>query len=194
MEPTQRSDVRTITDARVLAAMTHPLRRRLLDALTVDGPSTVSMLAERTGQAAGNVSHHCKTLAQAELIEEAPELARDRREHWWRVSATSRRWSTASFEGDPAAEAVANAALSLDLDYHVNKVRSYQAQRESYPAEYVDAAFSTNTWLQLSPAELAQLSEEIRALTTKWRDRPIPDDGVARHSVFVFAHGVPANP
>jgi DNA-binding transcriptional ArsR family regulator len=58
---------RTITDSRVLAAMAHPLRRRLLDALKVDGPSTASMLANWTGQGIGNISHHMKVLANAAL-------------------------------------------------------------------------------------------------------------------------------
>jgi DNA-binding transcriptional ArsR family regulator len=75
------NDVRQITDTRVLAAMAHPLRRRLLSLLKLDGPSTASVLAQRTGQAVGNISHHLHTLAAADLIEEAPELARDRREH-----------------------------------------------------------------------------------------------------------------
>lgn len=48
----------------------------MLDALTVDGPSTASMLAKRTGQAVGNASHHLKVLAGAGLVEEAPELAK----------------------------------------------------------------------------------------------------------------------
>ena len=69
--------MRQITDARVLVAMAHPLRRRLLNMLKVDGPSTASVLSERTGQAVGNVSHHLRSLAAAGLIEEAPELARE---------------------------------------------------------------------------------------------------------------------
>src|SRR5262249_7902446 len=55
---TDPASVQVVTDSRVLAAMSHPLRRRLLDALAVDGPSTITTLAERTGQASGNVSHH----------------------------------------------------------------------------------------------------------------------------------------
>ena len=93
-----------ITHSRVLAAMSHPVRRRLLDALTADGPSTVGMLAARTGQAVGNVSHHLKVLAQASLVEEVPSLARDRRERWWKVSAISRRWSSTAFGADPASQ------------------------------------------------------------------------------------------
>jgi DNA-binding transcriptional ArsR family regulator len=69
--------------------MTHPLRRRLLSLLKLDGPSTASVLAQRTGQAVGNISHHLHALAAADLIEEVPELARDRRERWWRRTLSS---------------------------------------------------------------------------------------------------------
>ena len=80
-----RPEVRTLRDAAPLAALAHPFRSRIMDALKVDGPSTASMLAARTGQAVGNASHHLKVLAAAGLVEEAPELARDRRERWWRL-------------------------------------------------------------------------------------------------------------
>ncbi|WP_370933755.1 ArsR/SmtB family transcription factor [Amycolatopsis sp. cg13] len=64
-----------VRDSQVLAAMSHPLRRRLLDMLKPDGPANAS---EKTGQAVGNVSHHLKVLSGAGLVIEAPELARDR--------------------------------------------------------------------------------------------------------------------
>jgi DNA-binding transcriptional ArsR family regulator len=193
--------VQTITDSRVLAAMAHPVRRRLLDALIVDGPSTASMLAARTGQAVGNISHHLKVLAQASLVEEVPSLARDRRERWWKVSATSRRWSNTAFGEDPASEAVAEAAESLNLEHQAEKVRAWHARRDGASRDWVDAAFSSDTWLRLTPAELQQLSEEVTGLLHRWRDRTPPagaeqtpgqKDG--RRSVFVFARGVPAEP
>ena len=95
--------VNHVTDSAVLAAMAHPLRRRLMDVLKVNGPATASMLATATDQAVGNVSHHLGVLASSGLIEEAPELARDRRERWWRLVSTALRWSTAQFADDAAA-------------------------------------------------------------------------------------------
>ena len=91
---TGMGEIRQITDSRVLAAMSHPLRRRLLDILRVDGPATASLLAQRTDQAVGNISHHLKTLVAGDLVREAPELARDRRERWWRLVNAGVRWST----------------------------------------------------------------------------------------------------
>src|SRR6476620_10809103 len=93
-------DVRVLTEAKALSALAHPLRARIIDALKVDGPSTASQLASRTGQAVGSASHHLKVLAESGLVVEAPELARDRRERWWRLVDPGTRWSRADFADD----------------------------------------------------------------------------------------------
>jgi DNA-binding transcriptional ArsR family regulator len=188
------SEIRQVVDSRVLAAMSHPLRRRLLDVLKVYGPATASALAERTGQAVANVSHHMKVLAASKLVEEAPELARDRREHWWRLVSSGLRWSSDDFAGEPAAEAVAAAAQSLNLDHHVGQVRAWYAAGDDARAGWPEGPFSTDKWLRLTPAELTQLSAELIALLDRWADRDVPDDGARRDPVFVFAFGVPGQP
>jgi len=189
-----KKDVRQVTDLRVLAAMAHPLRRRLIDLLKVDGPATASMLAERTGEAVGNISHHVKVLAASDLVEEAPELARDRRERWWRVVSAAVRWSARDFESDPATAAVATAAASLGLDRQVGLLNAWRAASSQEHAAWGEGPFSTDSWMRLSADELAELSQEVVGLIRRWADRDIPDDGVERGSVFVFAHGIPAHP
>jgi hypothetical protein len=42
--------------------------------------------------------------------------------------------------------------------------------------EWDDAAFATQSWLKLSPAELREFSEELVTLTQRWRHRDIVDD------------------
>ena len=174
--------------------MSHPLRRRLLDAFSVDGPATASALAEATGQAVGNVSHHLKVLAAADLIEEAPELARDRRERWWRRTPENLSWSTRDFKGDPASEAVAEAALSLNLDRQFEIVRRWYAAPEDQREAWPEGPFSTSWWLKLTDAELAELSREIVELLDRWDKRELPDDGTVREPVFIFANGAPGTP
>jgi DNA-binding transcriptional ArsR family regulator len=186
--------IRQITDSRVLAAMSHPLRRRLLDALSLDGPATASALAEATGQAVGNISHHLKVLATAGLIAEAPELARDRRERWWRPTSEHVSWSSDDFAGDPAEEAVAAAALSLNLDRQFDLVRRWYGADDEERAAWPEGPFSTARWLRLTPAELTALSDEIIAVLARWQDREVPADGAAREPVFVFANGAPGRP
>jgi hypothetical protein len=48
--------------------------------------------------------------------------------------------------------------------------------------------------MRVTDAELAQFSAEMLALVRRWADRQLPDDGRDRGTVFVFAHGVPAQP
>src|SRR6202167_2335020 len=156
-----------ITDVKVIAAMTHPLRRRLLSLLRLDGPSTVGVLAQQTGQAPGNISHHLKALAAAGLVEEGPELARDRRERWWRRSTPAIRWNTEDFKGDAETEAIARAAVSLNLDYQVNQLRQWDAQPEQEKAAWSKGPFSTDYWLRLTEDELSALHLEIEVVLTR---------------------------
>jgi DNA-binding transcriptional ArsR family regulator len=176
-------DIREIRDSKVLAAMSHPLRRRLLELLHLDGPATASMLAAKTEQAVGNVSHHVKVLAAAKLVELAPELARDQRERWWRRSAKTLRWAAASFPGDPIAE----AAEVLVLDHQVAVARDWIAHRETYPEEWQGGPFSIDTWVRLSREEIDELNERVLLLISEFEDRVEPGDGVERRPVFFAA-------
>jgi DNA-binding transcriptional ArsR family regulator len=185
---------RQVTDSKVLTAMAHPLRRRLLNLLEVDGPAMASVLAERTGEAVGNVSHHLRVLATAGLIEEAPELARDRRERWWRQVPETLRWSSRDFRGDEASAAVERAAFSLNLDTQLGFLRAWGMTPESERDRWPEGPFSTNSWLRVDDAELAEFAAELLALVRRWSDREIPEDGRERGSVFFFAHGIPARP
>jgi DNA-binding transcriptional ArsR family regulator len=185
---------REITDARVLAALAHPLRRRLLDVLRVHGPATASALAERTDQAVGNVSHHIRALAEVGLVEEAPELAKDRRERWWRLVARSLRWSGQPLSDDVAEEAIVQAVQSLTIDRHSGHVRAWFAAADEARAPWRESAFSIEKWLHLTADELEELAEEMGELFARWSDRERPDDDRHREPILLFAYGIPARP
>lgn len=191
--PTPPDGVRTITDAKALSAMANPFRSRMMDALKVDGPSTASGLAARTGQAVGSASHHLKVLSEAGLVEEAPELAKDRRERWWRLVDPGTRWSRGDFASDTAAVTAAYAAEALALQRQFERVQEWNANAATVP-EWDDAAFATQNWMRLTPEEMRELAEEIVEVLVRWSRREIPDDGAERESVFVFSRGFPAQP
>jgi DNA-binding transcriptional ArsR family regulator len=191
--PTPRPGVRTISDAKALAALANPFRSRLMDALHLDGPSTASALARRTGQAVGSVSHHLKVLAEAGLVEEVPELAKDRRERWWRLVSSGFRWSRAEFADDPSAVAAALSAESIGLRQQFERARDWLDNYEA-AGDWGDAAFATQYWLTLTPDELRELSEELLGLLHRWKLRATPDDGQDRESILLFARGFPAQP
>jgi DNA-binding transcriptional ArsR family regulator len=192
-EPEIPREVRTVTEAKALAALANPYRARIIDALTVDGPSTASGLARRTGQAVGSASHHLKVLHEAGLVEEAPELARDRRERWWRLVSRGLRWARHEFADDAAAVSAAHAAEALAVERQFDRVRAWNANSESAPA-WDASAFATASWLHLTPAELEELAGDVAALLARWSARSRADDDVERESVYVFARGFPAQP
>jgi DNA-binding transcriptional ArsR family regulator len=183
---------RRTADPSVIAAIHHPLRRRLIDLLGADGPSTASRLAASTGELVGNISHHLKVLAAAGVIQEAPELAKNRRERWWRPAKASYSWSFADAGGDPAGELVTATAEEAELGHQVAMVREWFDVRARYDESWIRAAFATESWVTLSPSRLAELGDRIGELIQEYAASP--DSGDDARTVYVFAHGVPARP
>jgi DNA-binding transcriptional ArsR family regulator len=185
---TQQADVDKI------AAMAHPTRRRILDLLSAYGPATVGALARDADQRVGSVSHHLKMLARAGLIEEAPELARDRRVSWWRVGRASWSWSVSDFDDDSAGRVVAEAAERDQLRWCVENVHGWFAQRGEYERTWREAAFSSTSHLNLSADELADLGRRLTALMADFAESVDAADGQERQPVFAFSYAVPAAP
>ncbi len=78
-----------IDDPRVLRAIAHPVRMRILDELERHAPLRAADLAEALAIPANQASFHLRQLAKYGLVVEAPEAARDRRDRAWKpVEAT----------------------------------------------------------------------------------------------------------
>ncbi|GAB2472785.1 helix-turn-helix domain-containing protein [Promicromonospora xylanilytica] len=190
-------DVRTLTEARALAALANPARSRLLDSLTAQGPATASALAERTGLAVGSISHHMRVMESAGLVEVAPELARDRRERWWRRAARSITWGRSTLPQDAESQRQAVAAEEFMLARQVERARTWLERPETDDA-WSRAELSTDSWLRLTPDELQELGDEINELVLRWKERgsraePGPAEEEREH-VFLFARAFPSRP
>src|SRR5690349_1574483 len=73
-------------DPRVLRALAHPVRNRILDELSASGPLRAADVAEDLGIPANQASFHLRSLAKYGLVEEDTEAARDRRDRVWRLT------------------------------------------------------------------------------------------------------------
>lgn len=180
--------IRDIVEVDVLKAFTHPLRNRLYELLSLDGPATVSMLAESAGAAVGSVSHHLGILARAGLIVEAPELARDAREHWWQRAQRGIRWSSTGF-ADPAGHAIADSIEEQMLDEQRTRARRWLAERDDR-TEWADVAFAHQTRLWLTPEELTELGEAIVTVVRSFSGR----EREGREAVLLWARAFPDRP
>ncbi|WP_181578344.1 helix-turn-helix domain-containing protein [Arthrobacter sp. AQ5-05] len=80
-----RQPDRTTMTTPMLKAMANPLRRRILAELSAVEAARATDLAVRLGVPANSLSFHLRVLAEARIIEDAPELARDKRDRVWRA-------------------------------------------------------------------------------------------------------------
>ncbi|MEV0581782.1 winged helix-turn-helix domain-containing protein [Nonomuraea sp. NPDC050310] len=158
-------------DVGTLKAMAHPTRVRLLMAIAEIGPATVGMLAERLDEAVGAVSYHLRQLGEHGLVAEAPELARDRRERWWRFVPTESLSITPSdFADDPVGQIAQRAALRAWLEASTERLRLAVEAMPGLPQEWQDVTMpSMNGPLRLTAEELAQLYDELGALMERWK-------------------------
>ena len=160
----------------VLVALHHPTRRWLVELLWVEGPATVGRLAASTGLAVGSVSHHLKPLHRQGFIEPAPELARDTRESWWRVTPRSLTWSVEDFEPDSIGRRVAGQAEVESFRYQVRATQQWLKEMPAAPAAWRRAAGATDSLVNATVEQLADLHRRLGAVLEDWTAECMEDE------------------
>ena len=160
-----------VSDPRAMRALANPLRLKLLGLLRRDGPHSVGELSELADAAPGSVSYHLSTLEEFGFVEQAPELARDGRERWWRAVHASTHYQPSALLEDPESAVAGRIMRQTFLQGHLAEQLAYLDAEPALPAAWVAAATAGDTIAHLTPDELRQLSDEVNALAEKW-DRP----------------------
>lgn len=167
--PRSSSD-RTPSDelAELLVAFHHPIRRWLTELLGVDGPANVGQLAAATGLAVGSVSHHLKVLHQQDLIEPAPDLARDTRESWWRLKPRSMSWSVDDFDEGSLGRRVAETAEMENFRFQVRAMQEWLRRGPQESAGWRSAAYSTDTYVPATEEQVRDFAQRLGDLVRAW--------------------------
>ncbi|SDE17175.1 ArsR/SmtB family transcription factor [Streptomyces prasinopilosus] len=161
-----------ITDLSRLKAFTNPLRMQLYRLLYAAGSATASQLAEQVDQAPSLVSYHLRKLAEHGFVSEASGRSADGRERWWQV-ASEEGWGfrDSDFADTPEGAAAVGAVSRGIFDTRTAQYRAYLDQRAAWGKAWTDAAFSSEWLIELTPAELAEMNDELEALARRWRER-----------------------
>lgn len=165
-----------LTEPAQMRALAHPLRLRLLGLLRTDGPSTATALAERLGVSPALASYHLRQLASHGFIEEAPDLARDGKERWWRAAHERTSWSTVEFLDTPERVAAEQALGAEIVRAHADRAMQWVWDAANWPSEWVDASDMSDLIVELTPEELKEMREELHATMEWWSNRP-PREG-----------------
>jgi DNA-binding transcriptional ArsR family regulator len=160
-----------LRDPKAMRALAHPLRMELLGQLRTRGPQTVGMLSDLLDEAPGSISYHVGKLAEFGFAEEAPELARDRREHWWRAAHAHTSWSMLEALDDPERHAATTLLQRSIIQRYAEAAQEYIGAVPSMDREWVHGATSTDVFLHLTSAEMNELKLELNALAARWESR-----------------------
>jgi DNA-binding transcriptional ArsR family regulator len=184
--------------ADLLVAFHHPIRRWLTELLGVDGAANVGQLAAATGLAVGSVSHHLKVLHQQDLIEPAPELARDTRESWWRLKPRSMSWSVEDFEEGTLGRRVAETAEAENFRFQVRAMQDWLRRAPAEAAGWRGAATSVDTYVPATEAQLGEFGRRLNELVRDWSAECMADAAerpdAVRRPVRAVARAFPSEP
>lgn len=175
---------RNLEDARLLRAMAHPLRLRLIGTLRMDGPATASMLARRLSESSGATSYHLRILAKYGFIEDDRERNRGR-ERWWRAVDEGVQWS---LDTDDHGMLEADRALGQQLvGEYTRWIERWYEEMPGWDRRWRAAANSTDQWFELTPTELRELANEVLAVLERYADRRERRDDTERALVVFYA-------
>lgn len=157
-----------------MRALAHPVRLRLLAELRMRGPQTVGMLGATLGEAPGSISYHVGKLAEFGFVEAAPELARDRRERWWRAAHRQTSWEASTSLDDPEQRDAEQTLRREVLRGHAASLETYLRQEATLDPQWVRGAVSGDAFLHLTSDELAELRADLEELDERWQARGLP--------------------
>jgi predicted ArsR family transcriptional regulator len=170
--PEQRRDpgggYQQVSDPRVLRAIAHPVRNRILAELSAVGPLRAADIAAQIDVPANQASFHLRQLAKYGVVEEAPELARDGRDRVWRmVNERGLTLSLDAIEDSPGGRAAVTvfrreaAAQAHDL---------VASAFERHGEEDVHVMTSDHA-VRLTKEESKQFGAALGDLVEEWRSR-----------------------
>ncbi|WP_020016269.1 winged helix-turn-helix domain-containing protein [Promicromonospora sukumoe] len=172
-----------ITDPETLRAMAHPVRQRILIELNVREHARAADLARTLDIPANSISFHLRVLAKHHFIEEAPELARDKRDRVWRPVVEQ-------FVVDRNLAGAENA-----IDPYLRWLRAMFLRDREAPGARADFHEGMASGAFFTRDEAEEMTAEVFAVMEKWWDktgaakRADPDDPERKFYQVLYAVG-----
>src|ERR1700677_3321712 len=135
-EPGWPGNPAKISDPRMLRALAHPARIKILTFLATEGPATATECAAIAGLSPSACSYHLRSLAQYGFVEEDLDSAADGRQRPWRCRIISMEWDSQAVPGMELAGQMLEETMRAEVD----EIRAAYADRKSeYPREWQQA-------------------------------------------------------
>jgi DNA-binding transcriptional ArsR family regulator len=156
---------RRVHDPKILRAIAHPARSRILDELHASGPLRAADVARLLDVPANQASFHLRQLAKYGLVEPAPELAKDGRDRVWRTVPGGLRFDDEDIENIPGAKAAHTVFMDQKAAFaRVMVDRAFAPRKGKRDAVYVAMMDA----LRLTRDEGDQFMNEVAELVDGW--------------------------
>jgi predicted ArsR family transcriptional regulator len=156
----------SVHDPRILRAISHPVRNRILDELGATGPMRAADLARTLKVPANQASFHLRQLAKYGLVVEAPEEARDGRDRVWKAAFEGgldvNTSELAKAPGGRAAVTVFRRQWAVSAHDAVDRAEFMERQKDAMVMVGVSA-------LRLTKADAKKFVTELTELVDTWR-------------------------
>jgi DNA-binding transcriptional ArsR family regulator len=163
------SPTEAVHDPKMLRAIAHPVRNRILTELSASGPMRAADLARELGLPANQMSFHLRQLAKYGLVEEDPDAGRDRRDRVWRpASDEGVRVDLTALERQPGGQAASAVFRRNAAGWaHVVVDAAYDDHRRD-PATLRTV---NETAVRLTREEAEEMAAELDAVVAAWAAR-----------------------
>jgi DNA-binding transcriptional ArsR family regulator len=159
--------------SQMVRTLAHPLRTRLLGLLRVEGPSTATALAKRTGTNSGATSYHLRQLAAVGLVEEED---REGRKRYWRAAHQVSSWRDTEHDEDPEARAAADWLMRYSNRIHARWIDEWLDTRYEWPSEWRDTIDQSDFLIKVTRDQLEELNQRVHELIAHFDDSPADDE------------------
>ena len=181
---------REISDPKAMRALAHPVRLAILDAMHNEGQLTATRAADLLNQSPGNMSWHLQTLAKYGFIVEA-KGAKGRSRPWKIAPGTNKFNPTEAVPG--SLDAIEHLVITV-LDRSFEQLQEWWQQRKDFGDAWFEASFIKEDTSFLTSAELAEISEHMDQLLSRYDERSDPAQrpaGALPVHMVTFAHPMP---
>jgi Helix-turn-helix domain len=156
----------TLTDAKAMRALAHPLRMALLELFSVRLTLTATQASEALGESPANCAFHLRTLAKYGFVREAGG-GRGRERPW---TLASRRMAVTTNQPDPQAALAADELGRLWFDRWVDRTKRLLGSRNEVPG-WDEASGWTGRHVFMTPDESARLRVEMSRMLDRYEGR-----------------------
>jgi DNA-binding transcriptional ArsR family regulator len=180
--------MRKLTDSKVMRALSHPARIRLLYEVGLRGTLTATQAAAILGGTPAAAAYHLRTLGQHGFIQEAE--GGTGRERPWKIGSVGLTWDENS--ADPAERAGARVLSQVMYERWIENIERYHRVSERYPDEVREVSGASEFILFLTPAEMLDVEQDLLAIAVKYQDRiadpALRPEGHLPFEVVAFTH------